>query len=450
MNPVALGWTLREVAEAVEGTVFGTPDTVIESISTDSRDITEASLFVALVGDTFDGHEFVQETLGDGAAAVLVERSSRISVTPRVEVGSSLEALARLAEKRRSELHIPVVAITGTSGKTTTKDLVAAAIRGSWCSPRSFNNEVGVPLTVLATPDDATALIVEVGSRGVGHIESLTAVVRPDIAVITNLGVGHMETFGSPLRLRDAKFELIEMLDTSGVAVVPASEPTLAADAGASTVTFTASASDVHADVRVSHIELDGAGLPSFTCSTPAGRFEVNLRVPGLHQADNAAAAIGVAVALDLPMEAFVSGMESAVAAAWRMEIHRGRFTVVNDAYNANPQSVKSALATVDLMDGGHIAVLGPMAELGPLCEREHVRIGELVAALDYRHLVVVGEDHGYGLGYGVGVLKAIDIESAADILTAIVEPGDVVLVKASRSASLERLALQLVEDSAS
>lgn len=442
---ISLGWDLPDIAAAVGGRLIGTP-TVIERVSTDSREQLDGALFVAIRGQIFDGHDYARAALEGGASAALAEANAGLSVEPRIEVTDTGDALLALAAKRRAELTMPVVAITGSTGKTSTKDLISAGIEGCWASPRSFNNEIGVPLTVLSTPDDATALVLEVGSRGGGHITWLTDAIAPDIAVVTNLGVVHLETFGSEAGLADAKYELIHMLDAEGTAVVPSDEPRLLRDHAADRITFGSEAGDV----RYGHVELDARGRPSFVIYIAGRAIPIELEIVGAHQAPNAAAAMGVALALGLDLDDFANRLGRTTGSAWRMDVHTGRFTVVNDAYNANPQSVEAALRTVVAMGGRRaIAVLGPMAELGSVCEREHCRIGELARDLGVDELVVVGADHGYVLGADGLVRNAADLEDAADILHAIAEPGDVVLVKASRSAGLERLAIALAEDAA-
>ncbi|MGI9667986.1 MAG: UDP-N-acetylmuramoyl-tripeptide--D-alanyl-D-alanine ligase [Acidimicrobiia bacterium] len=443
--PIDLGWTLQEITDAVGGRLVGDGSLSVSSVNTDTRDVLDGALFVALVGETFDGHSFTSNAIDGGATAVLVEEVAGCDAVPRVEVASTLDALLSLAAKRRSEISAPVVAITGSAGKTSTKDLIAAGMRDSWASPRSFNNEIGVPLTILATPNDATAVVVEVGSRGRGHIASLAKAVRPDVAVVTNLGVVHLETFGSTEILADAKYELVEMLHSEGTAVLPDDESRLHRTQNPGTITFGAGP---HAQIRIGAVSMNGEGYPSFDLMADGRSYPVSLSVAGSHQASNAAAAVGAAVSLGLDIESFISGMEHATGSAWRMDIHRGSFTVVNDSYNANPQSVASALATLADMDGGRrIAVLGPMAELGSVCEDEHRKMGEVATEVGLDAVVVIGPDHGYGLGAPQLVRNATDLEEAADTLHDILEPGDVVLVKASRSAGLERLALALIEE---
>jgi UDP-N-acetylmuramoyl-tripeptide--D-alanyl-D-alanine ligase len=444
MSPVLdLGWTLSDVALRLSGAIAGDISARIASVGIDSRDVGTDSLFVAIRGEAFDGHDFANDAYDRGAVAVVVERGRCQDIDNRIEVDDTLDALKALGVMRRDELTIPVIAITGSTGKTSTKDLLSVGIEGSWASPRSFNNEVGVPLTVLATPDDATALIVEVGSRGAGHIASLAPVVRPDVAIVTNLGVVHLETFGSEDGLADSKFELIETLDGNGTAVVPSDEPRLHRPSPARRITFGPSPADVAVEGHGTAVD----GSSTYRIRALGHTYEGTLAMAGVHHAFNAAAAIGAAIAVGLDVAAFVERMQSTRGSEWRMDVHLGSFTVVNDAYNANPQSVASALETVAAMPGRSIAVLGPMAELGPVCEREHARMGEMAQQLGFSTCVVVGPDHGYGIGGGDIVVHATDIQDASDTLTAILRPGDTVLIKASRSAGLERLAMELVED---
>jgi UDP-N-acetylmuramoyl-tripeptide--D-alanyl-D-alanine ligase len=438
----SLRWSMADIADAVGGTLVGDGEIIIDEIATDSREADTGALFVALEGEHFDGNDFVEESLRRGASAVLARNGAR--VTPRVEVEDTSVALLALAAKRRAELSMPVIAVTGSTGKTSTKDLLHAGIAGSWASRRSYNNEVGVPLTVLTTPDDATALILEVGSRGSGHIEWLRSAIEPNISIITNLGLVHLETFGSEADLADAKYELVAMLGSDGVAVLPHGENRLRREGAPRTLTF---GDHEDATVVAGRPSIDSNGLPTFTLSFTDKKFEVTLRMAGEHQTANAAAAVAAAIALGCDLEEFIARMQQAKGSEWRMEVHADDVTVVNDAYNSNPQSLEAGLRTVAKMSGRPIAVLGPMAELGPVCEREHQRLGRLAADLGYAHLFVVGSDHGYALGAPGLVRNATDIEECLDTLSDTLQRGDVVLVKASRSAGLERLAHHLIKD---
>lgn len=437
--------TVAEVAEATHGQVRGDGSVRVTGIATDSRAIEPGDCFVAVRGERFDGHDFVIGALEAGAAASIV-LADPTAHGPQVVVADTFAALRDLAVVHRSLIDRPVVAITGSTGKTTTKDLLAAALPGAWASPRSFNNEIGVPLTLLRTPANARHLVIEVGSRGLGHIAALMPAVRPDVAIITNLGTVHLETFGTTDNLATAKFELVEGLGPDGVAVLPADEPRLLGRPHRGrTFTF---GIDVDADVTAHNVRLDDHGLPTFLLDTPAGEAKVRVPIPGAMQASNAAAATAAGLALDVDLDTLVEGLGSAVGSAWRMEVHRGTYTVVNDAYNANPQSVESALRTVAAMPGRHIAVLGHMAELGDVSDSEHVRMGALARELGFSAVVVVGEARLIAAGAGDIAAEAQDQTEALAVARDLLEPGDVVLVKASRSVGLEEVAASLVDAS--
>lgn len=441
-----LGWSLEEVVATVSGALIGEADLRISTVTTDSRSVDPDCLFVAIPGERHDGHDYAADALAAGAGAVLVASGRGATCEPRVEVDDPLVALRELGAKRRGELSMPVVAVTGSTGKTSTKDLLVAALPDSYGAPRSYNNEIGVPLTVLTVPPDAAYLVLEVGSRGAGHIAWLGSVVVPDVAVVTNLGVVHLETFGTTDILADAKFELVELLGDQGIAVLPADEPRLHRTHRGSEIRFGAGCGDV----SVEDVVTDHAGRPSFVLRTPAGTREVSLRMAGAHQAVNAAAAAAAALAVGVDLDTIVSGISRAGGSAWRMEIHHGRFTVVNDAYNANPQSMESALRTVAAMPGRHLAVVGEMAELGSVRDEEHRRIGALARDLGYAAVVVVGPEH--GLAHAAGDI-AVPVATPDEALTAVrdlVETGDAILVKASRAVGLEGIALRLAEEAAS
>jgi UDP-N-acetylmuramoyl-tripeptide--D-alanyl-D-alanine ligase len=418
-------------------------DVTIARVTTDSRDVAPGDLFVAVPGETFDGNDFVSAAIGAGASAVVTSRRDIVGV-PRILTDDTLVVLRDIAAIARGELDIPVVAITGSTGKTSTKDLLAGALPNAWVSPRSFNNEVGVPLTVLGTPPGADYLVAEVGSRGRGHIRYLMPAVRPDVSVITNLGVVHLETFGTTDDLADAKYELIEGLGGTGTAVLPAGESRLHRDHEGRTLTF---GLEDHADVQVANVVLDDGGFPRFDIRFGDQSASVRLAVAGAHQALNAAAAVAAGGALGVDFDTLVGGIQSATGSQWRMEIHRGRFTIVNDAYNANPDSMEAAKRTVAAMPGRHVAVLGTMAELGPVEVAEHERIGRLTGDLGFATVVTVGDEPGIARAAGPIARNVSDVDEAYEVVSRLIRDGDVVLVKASRAIGLERLALRLAAE---
>ncbi|NNC42965.1 MAG: UDP-N-acetylmuramoyl-tripeptide--D-alanyl-D-alanine ligase [Acidimicrobiia bacterium] len=432
-------WTLDHVAGIVGGSVGATG--VITSVSIDSRrPVDSETLFVAIKGEVHDGHDFVGEVLQRGVGAVLVERSA--GSANEIVVEDTLVALSKLASARRNEVDIPAIGITGSSGKTSTKDLVSSVLGSdAHASPKSFNNEIGVPLTILGTPDTATYLVIEVGSRGRGHIEKLVDIIKPTIAVITTIGVAHSEFLKNEADVRNAKFELA--IGTDGPLVLPAGDTELIAmAAGRDVLTFGSERSSPDgADYWATDLELDDLGRVGFRMVTPTGSLRVQLGVSGLHNAHNAAAAIAVGQLCDVDIPDIAERLQRAALSPWRMEVHRGRYTVVNDSYNANPESMASALETVAAMGGRPVAILGAMEELGDREVSDHLAIGDLARSLGFK-IVTIGPDRGYRPD-----VTFESVEAAATGMREIIAADDTVLIKASRAAGLERLAASLIAD---
>ncbi len=432
-------WTVDHVAGIVGGLARSAG--VITSVSTDSRQpVDSETLFVAIRGDVHDGHDFVGEVLRRGVGAVIVEKDS--GSPKEIVVDDTLEALSKLASARRIELDIPVIGITGSSGKTSTKDLVSSVLGpDAHASPRSFNNEIGVPLTILGTPDSAAYLVIEVGSRGRGHIENLVDVIEPTMAIITTIGVAHSEFLKSESDVRSAKFELA--IGTIGPLILPAGDTELIGmAAGRDVVTFGSETSSPNgADYWATDVRLDEIGRVAFRMVTPTGSFPVHLGVSGLHNAHNAAAAIAAGHLCGVDDPIIAERLQRAALSPWRMEVHPGRYTVVNDSYNANPQSMASALETVAAMGGRPVAILGAMEELGDREASDHVAIGDLARSLGFK-IVGIGADRGYRPD-----ITFETIEDAVAGVREIIASDDIVLIKASRAAGLERLAAVLIAD---
>jgi UDP-N-acetylmuramoyl-tripeptide--D-alanyl-D-alanine ligase len=452
MNPR----TLAEVASVVGGTVSGAPgpEVVVTSLAVDSRQVSPGALFVALPGEWADGHRFVEAALGNGAAAALVRRGWD-GPGPVVEVDDPATGLLELARRERERLRAKVIGITGSTGKTCTKDFTAAVLSERFtvaASPASFNNEVGLPLTILSATEETEALVCEMGSRGPGHIRLLCEVARPDIGVVTNVGVAHMELFGSPEVLRDAKAELPEALPPNGTAVLNADDVVVRSYAGrtrAGTVVLFGRTED--AQVRATSVSVDReSGAAEFVLLTPDGSAEVRLSVPGEHMVSDALAAAATGWSLGLTAEEIARALNRAEVTRGRMEVSRvGGIRLVDDSYNANPTSMAAALKAARWMAGSSrcVAVLGHMAELGPISDEEHERIGELAARLGIDELVVVGENARL---IAVGAEREgvepehihlhTDVDETIERLPRVVRRGDLVLVKASRVARLERV----------
>jgi UDP-N-acetylmuramoyl-tripeptide--D-alanyl-D-alanine ligase len=427
-----------ELAAAVGGRLVG-DDLVVEGVTTDSRTAGAGRLFVPLAAAR-DGHDFIDAALAGGAVAYLTSREPRPGTTAIV-VPDTLQALGAIGRLARSRFPEPkrVIAVTGSVGKTTVKDLLAATLSTTFrtvASERSFNNEIGVPVTLANAPDDVEAAAIEMGARGSGHIADLCAVALPTIGVVTTVGHVHTEAFGTIDDVARGKGELVESLPSTGVAVLNADDDLVAAMAGRTSARVVAYGT--HADVSARKVRLDDDLRPTFVLASPWGEIEVRLAVRGHHQVGNALAAAAGALAGDVPLPAVAEGLAAAVPSPWRMELHRtsAGALVLNDAYNANPISVAAALRSLAAIDARRrVAVLGTMAELGDFADNEHRAIGALARELGI-DVIAVGESR-----YGAPTVAGID--DAVDRLGRL-GAGDAVLVKGSRVAGLERLAERL------
>ncbi|UDY36077.1 UDP-N-acetylmuramoyl-tripeptide--D-alanyl-D-alanine ligase [Dermatobacter hominis] len=434
-----LGGTLHAPARA-EGLVLD--GLAVDGLAIDSRLVRPGQVFAALVAER-DGHDFVPAAFDAGAALALVERVDAAWDGPSLEVPSVTDALAELAQVARDRLPDRVVGVTGSVGKTTTKDLlanVAGRAFATVASEKSFNNELGVPLTLANAPAGTEAAVIEMGARGVGHIRLLCELARPTVGVVTVVEGVHTEVMGSIEQIAVAKRELVEHLPAEGAAVLNAGDPNVSAMAAhtvASVVTF-GDGGEVHA----TDVSVDDELRARFTLRSPWGDAPVQLAVRGAHNVTNALAAAAAGLWLGVAVDGVVAGLAEPPASPWRMELVRvpGGPTVLNDAYNAGPASMAAALqalAALAVAPGGRrLAVLGVMAELGPEGPDEHRRIAALAGELGIE-VLAVGTDL-----YGVTDVVA----GAEDVAGAVGElgPDDAVLVKGSRVAGLERAAAAL------
>jgi UDP-N-acetylmuramoyl-tripeptide--D-alanyl-D-alanine ligase len=452
----------REIAEAVDGEVTGRPDAEARTFTIDTRQLDPGSCFVALTAER-DGHEFVDDAWARGATVALVGREV---VTPddraSVRVVDPSVALRALGAAARACLpHATVVGITGSAGKTATKDLLAAAVATTLrthSSPASFNNEAGVPLTLLGAALDAEVVVVEMGARFAGNIASLCEIARPDAGVITNIGLAHAGLFEGRDGVARAKGELFEHLPAEGLAVLEAGADFTATlrRRTVARVLQVGREGTAGADVRAAGVRLDDELRPSFDLRTPWGSTEVRLGLRGEHQVANALMAAAVAGGLGVPVDQIAVGLSQARSAPWRMELVRASsgIAVLNDSYNASPTSTAAALRALARLPvrGRRLAVLGEMRELGDQAAQEHATIGRLAAEAGVSVLIVVGEGargmaEGAVEGSGDRPMKVIEVsdaDAARRVVAQEVEPGDAVLVKASRAIGLERVAESL------
>jgi UDP-N-acetylmuramoyl-tripeptide--D-alanyl-D-alanine ligase len=461
--------SLARIAQLTGGQLtHGDPRAVVSGeVVVDSRRVSPGGLFAAVAGEQADGHDFAAAAVAAGAVAVLATRPVPVPSVLVADVPAALAALARAVVDALPAARI--AGITGSSGKTSTKDLAAQLVErlGPTIAPAgSFNNEFGHPLTVLRADATTRYLVLELSARGLGHIAYLCRVAPPRYGVVLNVGHAHAGEFGGLDQVARAKGELPEALPADGVAILNADDPrvlAMAARTQARVVTFSC-APDSGAPVRAADIRLDDLGRPSFTLLTTAGSAPVTLRLHGAHNVPNALAAAALAAELGLDLDGIADGLRTAVARSrWRMEVRqRGDgVTVINDAYNANPESVRAALdALAHLSQGGPgggrgFAVLGHMAELGGTSRASHEDIGEYAARVGdsgLAGLIAVGEeaapllDGARRVRSWTGEAHAVpDGAAALELLANRLKPSDVVLVKASRAAHLEGVAAALL-----
>lgn len=437
---------LAQLASVVEGRLQG-GDATFTGVSTDTRGLAPGDLYVALRGERFDGHEFVARAASLGAAGALVERPQDVAL-PQIVVGDTLAALQRYAAAWRLRFRGPVIGVTGSNGKTTVKEMIAAILRGVGpvlVTRGNLNNHIGVPLTLLRIDDEHAHAVIEMGASGPGEIALLTRLARPNVGVITNAGPAHLEGFGSLDGVARAKGELFADLAADGVAVINADDPRspvwyeLAGDRRR--VTFGLEAG---ADVRARAIESDG-GVTRFMLITPAGEAAVELPLAGRHNVLNALAAAAVATALELDPARIAAGLTGVAGVAGRLQSRPASVpgvSLIDDSYNANPASLAAAVSWLVAQSGDAWVALGDMAELGDGAEAAHAEAGRAARAAGVTRLFAVGPLSRHAVEeFGDGATHYDDQESLIAALREALTPGVNLLVKGSRSARMDRVA---------
>ena len=434
---------------------------VTGAVVVDSRLVGPGALFFALTGAQEDGHDHAAAAVAAGAVAVVGERP--LPGVPVLVVPDALVALQVLARDVLATDQILTVGITGSSGKTSTKDLLAHVLAevGPTLAPvGSFNNELGLPLTCLQRTAEHAFAVLEYSARGRGHIAFLCAIARPQVAVVLNVGSAHLGEFGSVAEIAAAKSELVQ--GARDLVVLNADDPAVLAMAALTSARVVTFGETRTADVRAEDVVLDDEGRASFRLVTPRGAVHVKLGLHGGHHISNALAVAATVVSTtEMSLERLTGLLGSArPVSRWRMEVTErpDGVTVVNDAYNANPESMRAALKTLAVMSRAKtrrtVAVLGVMAELGEATRLAHMDLGRFVVRLDITQLVVVGPEAG-GIhagavlegSWGSESVHVPDVAAAVDLLRASLAPGDVVLIKGSRAAGLERVAAAVLED---
>ncbi len=436
-----------EIAAAVSGTIVG-PDVEVEGATQDSRELVPGNLFVPVVAER-DGHDFVDQAVASGAAAYFTAQPGREvagSATAIVveETELALQALGMAVRKR---LAADVVGVTGSAGKTSTKDLIAAAVaadRSTHASVKSLNNELGVPLTLFNAPADTACAVVEMGARGTDHIRFLCYIAQPTIGVVTTVGMAHTSEFGSFEAVVQGKGELIESLPIDGLAVLNAMVPevtSMSARTSARSITFGIGMGDV----RAVEVTMNDDLTSTFTIESDWETFDVALGARGEHNVANAAAAAAVALSVGVPGETIAAGLAAPEWSPWRMEVATSPsgLTVVNDAYNANPLSVIAALESLAKIPAERrVAMLGVMGELGDAALEEHRRVASVAEMLGIEIIAIDAPDYGAEHQVADRVDASVKLKELG-----VSGPGNAVLVKGSRVAGLEVLAEVLLRD---
>lgn len=428
------------IAQVVGGTLLGPDGDVSVETSIDSRAIVPGGIFAALDGERVDGHDFVQQALDQGAGLALVSRE--VPERPVILVDDVRRAMGKLAAAHVAGLRqgdITVIAVTGSAGKTTTKDLIARALDGpTVATHQSLNNDIGFPLTALRATEETRYLVVETGADHVGDLEYLTSLVHPDVAVVLIVGRAHLGGFGSQEAVSQAKSELVQGLAPNGIAILNADDPRVAAMAEfapAEVVTFGVT----DGDIRARNIILDEQGRASFQVEG----VDVHLGLVGVHHVTNALAALAVASAAGTPMNIAAQRIFGAGAdSPHRMDVTvRGGVTVIDDAYNASPDSMEAALRTLSGFEGRSIAVLGEMRELGEASEEQHRIVGRLAHELGIHTVITVG-DLAVPIAKEVPTAQVLGtVDDVTPLLDTIAQDGDVVLFKAANGTGLWRVA---------
>jgi len=432
-------FTTSQIAHVTSGELKG-EEKVIQAATQDSRKVTPGCLFIPLISER-DGHTYIDEALSLGAAAYLTEQEPKEGTSIRVE--NTATALTQLGKSARFSSHVPVVGITGSVGKTSVKDMTNAVLSQQGevhASLNSYNNEIGVPLTLLNAPEKSSFLVVEMGARKEGDIEELSKMVYPDIGVITTVVESHTEVFGSLDSISNTKGEILERLPSEGCAVLNADVDEVMRQSPrtrAHKLTF-----GQLGEVRASSVEFDKNLKPSFVMETPWGRSEIKLNVAGEHMVSNALAAAAVGLAMGLPLESVAEGLSRVELSPLRMEIVTGLngTTVINDTYNANPTSMKAAIDSLSLLpcNGRKIAFLGLMAELGEKTSMAHIEVKRHAEELGIEVIAVETELY--------GDLRVVNLDSVLNEIEGMrLDKNDALLFKASRVVGLEEVVKEII-----
>lgn len=447
MNPM----TIQDILSATGGTLLcGDPESTVSAVCTDTRDITPGALFIPLVGENFDAHLFIQDALKGGCAASLTAKPQEAvqGEKPLIAVADTRKALGQLAGFYRRQFSIPLLAVTGSVGKTTVKELTAAVLSARYNvlkTAGNFNNEIGLPLTLFRLNSSHQAAVTEMGMSGFGEIDTLAGIAAPDIGIVTNIGLSHIEKLGTQENIYKAKAELFPHIRPGGTVILNGDDPILAAHRSELTHKTLSVGLQPGCDLTAQDI-VTAPNSVAFTAVFGEERAQVMLRLPGKHNVINALLACAAGKCLGISLAEAAKALGTYVAVDQRMQlISCGEITIINDCYNAAPASVEAALQVLCAHSGRKIAVLGDIKELGSYSADAHTKIGEQAVAFGINALFTLGENAALAAESARrnGLEQTFsfqDITALTETLGRFIRPGDTVLVKASRAMHLERV----------
>lgn len=457
---------LEKTAAAVSGSIFNVDkDEIVKGVLTDSRAVTEGCVFVALKGENTDGHRFVKQALNDGAVCAVVSDASLAEEGLAViVVEDTLAALRNIARLYRNEFNIPCVAVTGSVGKTSTRDMIYSVLSGQYAvhkTEKNFNNEIGLPLTVFGLKSEHDMMVLEMGMSGFGEISRLTEIALPDTAVITNIGLAHIEKLGSQENILKAKLEILEGLSPDGAVILNGDDPYLRSLEGTLPYeTLYYGIESKNCDITAENIRKYSGGT-DFTVKIDGNEYEISINVPGTHHVYNALAAILTGIRYNVPLKKIIEGIGKFVPSGMRQNIIALKdYIIIKDCYNASPQSMQSGLEVLQTTLSNkrekkylRVAVLGDMLELGEIAEAEHKKIGKLILKYNVDRLITVGKmaehigksaiEEGFSAS---DVYSFYDNESVINNIYGIIKPDDIILFKGSRGMKLEEIADYLIK----
>lgn len=446
--------SINEIIEATGGRLAaGSGETAVTGISTDSRKAGPGCLFVPLKGENFDGHDFISAAFANGAAAALAHREvPDFPGKTLIRVSDTLKALHSLASYYRNRFSIPFVAITGSVGKTSTKEMIASALSARYNvlkNEGNLNNEIGVPLTIFRLDPQHEAAVVEMGMSGFGEIRALTSIVRPQVGIITNIGISHIEKLGSRQNILKAKLELLEGLQPGGLLILNGDDVMLSGVKDLLKVRTVSFGLEEGCDYHAYNIRSRGEMGVDFNIMLGDREYSVHVPAPGVHNVYNALAALAAGKELSVPVHELIKGIAGYNPGNMRLNVIKTNgLTIINDAYNASPQSVKAAIDVLDEVEAERrIAVLGDMLELGEWSEKAHREVGTYASASKTDLIITVGYAAAYiaegaaGAGFASDrTVKLKDNEEAIHYLRKVVRQGDAILVKGSRGMEMEEI----------